>query len=34
MANISDECITGLDTIRMLKMVRDVGKGEGYGGSK
>ena len=27
MANISDECIIGLDTRRMFKMVLDVGKG-------
>ena len=27
MANISDECIIGLDTMRMFKMVLDVGKG-------
>ena len=27
-ANIFDECIIGLDTIRMFKMVLDVGKGE------
>ena len=26
-ANISDECIIGLDTMRMLKMILDVGKG-------
>ena len=26
-ANISDECIIGLDTMRMFKMVLDVGKG-------
>ena len=27
MANISDECIIGLDTMRMFKMILDVGKG-------
>ena len=27
MANISDECIIGLDTMKMFKMVLDVGKG-------
>ena len=26
-ANISDECIIGLDTMRMFKMILDVGKG-------
>ena len=26
-ANISDECIIGLDTMQMLKVVLDVGKG-------
>ena len=26
-ANISDECIIGLDTMGMFKMIRDVGKG-------
>ena len=31
--NISDECIIGLDTMRMLKVVLDVGKGmEGVNG--
>ena len=25
MANISDECIIGLDTMRMFKMLLDVG---------
>ena len=27
MANISDECIIGLDTMKMFKMFLDVGKG-------
>ena len=27
MTNISDECIIGLDTMKMFKMVLDVGKG-------
>ena len=27
MANISDECIIGLDTMKMFKMVLDVRKG-------
>ena len=27
MANISDECIIGLNTMKMLKMLLDVGKG-------
>ena len=27
MANISDECIIGLDTMRMFKLILDVGKG-------
>ena len=26
-ANISDECIIGLDTMRMFKIIMDVGKG-------
>ena len=26
-ANISDECIIGLDTMKLFKMVLDVGKG-------
>ena len=32
MGNISDECIIGLDTMKMFKMVLDVGIL--YGGSK
>ena len=27
MTNISDECIIGLDTMKMFEMVLDVGKG-------